>query len=136
MTQFISERTLVPAPSQTVFAFLGDFTNFGSLMPPQVKDFKADQESCTFLIEGMARLSMKIAKQSPHRHILIEAFGDNPIDYTLEYFLFEKGDQACEIEIVFNADLNPFLKMMASRPLQNFVNMLAQKLREHFQQSA
>ncbi|MBW6478449.1 MAG: hypothetical protein K0B37_03405 [Bacteroidales bacterium] len=132
MTEFVSERLVINASSEEVFNFLGDFTNFEHLMPEQIRNWKADKDTCSFTIEGLADLSMRIASKNPDRNIHIIADGKNPIDYTLDCFLFDVNEKSCKVELVFNADLNPFIKSVASRPLQNFVNMLATKLQEHF----
>ncbi len=132
MTEFVSDRVDINAPSGKVFDFLSDFTNFEHLMPEQIKNWKADKDSCSFTIEGMADLSMRIASKTPNKNIHIVAEGKNPLDYTLDCFLFDKEQDESKVEIVFNADLNPFIKAVASRPLQNFVDMLANKLQEHF----
>ncbi|MFW6224558.1 MAG: hypothetical protein ACOC4R_02735 [Bacteroidota bacterium] len=132
MTEFMSERVKLNASSGDVFTFMGDFTNFGKLMPEQIKNWKADTDSCSFTIEGMADLNMRIASRTPDKNIHIVADGKNPIDYTLDVFFFPVDSETCQAEIVFNAELNPFIKAVASRPLQNFVNMLAQKLQQHF----
>lgn len=132
MTEFVSERTTISAKPSEIYNFLNDFTNFEHLMPEQIKNWKADQDQCSFTIEGMADLSMRIASRKPHSNIHIVADGKNPVDYTLDIFIFEKLPSS-EVEIAFIADLNPFVKMMASKPLQNFVDMLAQKLQQHFQ---
>jgi carbon monoxide dehydrogenase subunit G len=132
MTEFVSERTAVNAPAADIFNFLTDFTNFQHLMPEQIQNWKADADHCSFTIEGLADLSMRIAGKTPEKNIHIVADGKNPIDYTLDVFLFPGTESSCKVEVAFNADLNPFIKAMASRPLQNFVDLLAQKLREHF----
>lgn len=132
MTEFVSDRVDINAPSGKVFDFLSDFTNFEHLMPEQIKNWKADKDTCSFTIEGMADLSMRIAAKTPNKNIHIVAEGKNPLDYTLDCFLFENGEDQSKVEIVFNADLNPFIKAVASGPLQNFVDMLARKLKEYF----
>lgn len=132
MTEFVSDRVDVNASSGKLFDFLSDFTNFENLMPEQIKNWKADEDTCSFTIEGMADLSMRIAAKTPNKNIHIVAEGKNPLDYTLDCFLFDKGENESQVEIVFNAELNPFIKAVASRPLQNFVDMLARKLQEHF----
>ncbi len=132
MTEFISEKVSVAAPRQQVFDFLSDFNNFGHLMPEQIKNWKADKDQCSFTIEGLAELSMRIASKSAPGNVHIVSHGKNPIDYTLDCFLTDAGGEATGAEIIFKADLNPFIKAMASRPLQNFVDMLATRLKEHF----
>ena len=75
---------------------------------------------------------MSVFDRYNNKNIHIVAEGKNPLDYTLDCFLFDKEQDESKVEIVFNADLNPFIKAVASRPLQNFVDMLANKLQEHF----
>jgi len=132
MTEFVSERTAVNAPAADIFNFLTDFTNFQHLMPEQITNWKADTDHCSFTIDGLADLSMRIAGKTPENNIHIVADGKNPIDYTLDLFLFPVTESSCKVEVAFNADLNPFIKAMASRPLQNFVDLLASKLQQHF----
>lgn len=132
MTEFVSERVEVNASSSDVFTFMSDFTNFGKLMPEQIKNWKADADSCSFTIEGMADLNMRIAQRNLDKNIQIVADGKNPIDYTLDVFFFPIDESSSRAEISFNADLNPFIKAVASKPLQNFVDMLARKLQQHF----
>ncbi len=132
MTDFVSERVNINAPCREVYNFLGDFTNFEHLMPQQIKNWEADKDTCSFTIEGMADLSMRIASKSEEKNIHIVADKKNPIDFTLDCFFFPKEINTCQVELVFSAELNPFIKAMASRPLQNFVDMLAQKLQQHF----
>ncbi len=132
MTEFISERLEINAQAEEVFDFLADFTNFEHLMPEQIKNWKADADTCSFNIEGLADLSMRIASKNRARNIHIVAHGKNPVDYTLDVFLFPADETSCKAEVIFNADLNPFIKAMASRPLQNFVDMLADRLQQHF----
>ncbi len=132
MAKFQSERVQLDAPEQEVFEFLSDFRNFKDLMPPQIVNWKADEQSCSFTIPSMADLSMRMVKKIPHRNIHIVAEGNNPIEYTLDCFIEPDIEGKSFAEIVFDAELNPFLSMVASRPLQNLVNMLAKKLLEIF----
>ena len=135
MTEFKSEQLKVNAPAEDVFDFLADFTNFEHLMPEQIKNWKADTDTCSFTIEGLAELSMRIASKNRASNIHIVSHGKNPVDYTLDVFLLPSDENKCKAEVVFGADLNPFIKTMASRPLQNFVDMLAGRLQKHFESS-
>jgi carbon monoxide dehydrogenase subunit G len=132
MTEFKSELVNVNASDKEVFDFLGDFTNFEHLMPSQIKNWKADADHCSFTIEGLADLSMKITTRNPHRNISIVAHGKNPIDYVLDVYISGRDENSSQVEVIFNAALNMFIKSMASRPLQNFVDMIAQRIQEHF----
>lgn len=132
MAKFQSERVQIDAPEQEVFEFLSDFRNFKELMPPQIVNWQADEQTCSFTIQGMADLSMRMVNKNPWTNIHIAADGKNPIEYTLDCFFEPGGEGKSFAGIVFDAELNPFLSMVASKPLQNLVNMLADKLQEIF----
>ena len=132
MAKFESETVLLNAPCEKVYEFLSDFRNLEALMPDQVVNWQATEDECSFTISGLADLSMGVGSRSACRNIHIIAKGKNPIDYSLDYFFYEKG-QRCEVSVILDADLNVFLQGFASRPLQSLVNIIADKLKEIYQ---
>lgn len=132
MAKFESEKVLLAADATTVYDFLSDFRNFEDLVPDQVSGWQADASSCSFTIQGVASLSMCINEKTPYSNIHIVSCGKNPVEYTLDCFIFEEGAGQCSAKLEFDARLNPFMKAVASRPLQNFVSLMAQKLQQHF----
>ncbi len=132
MAQFESDCITLNTDCKTVFDFLGDFRNFEELLPSQVNNWKANEESCSFTIQGMADLSMRIDGKYPYTNIHIVSDGKTPVAFKLDYFFRKMDENVCQCSIVFDADLNPFQKMVASNALQNFVNMLGEKLKERY----
>ena len=132
MATFEKVNIPVEAGCEKVFSFLGDFRNFEELLPDKVKNWRADENSCSFTIEGFSDMSMRIEGKYPCRSIHIVPDGKAPADFSLEYFFREKGDQRCDVSVVFKVALNPFMKTVASGPLQKFVDKLARKLQDHF----
>jgi len=131
MTQLQSDQVEIKKSPSAVFAFLSDFNNFEKLMPEQVVDWKSDGQSCSFTIKGMASLGMAIESTIPDREIRIRKDGKAPFDFFLTCKI-EPASTATHslIQLVFDADLNPMLKMLAERPLTNFLNMLVKKFQE------
>jgi carbon monoxide dehydrogenase subunit G len=132
MTKFESAPVVLNTPCEEVFSFLSDFRNIKQVMPDQIINWEAEKDSCSFTIQGMADLSMRLASKSDCRNIHIISEGNNPIEYSMDYFFIKKGDSQCEVTVLLEAELNAFLKMMASRPLQNLVDMIAGKLKEMY----
>nr|MBP7498108.1 hypothetical protein [Bacteroidales bacterium] len=74
----------------------------------------------------------KIAEKIPYSKIVYKSGADTPIDFNLT-FNFETSDSATTASVIsFSGNLNSMLKMMLTNPLQNFVNILNQKLKEFF----
>ncbi|MEP7171038.1 MAG: SRPBCC family protein [Bacteroidota bacterium] len=126
MTRIESDKTLISKPQSEVFLFLSDFNNFKLMMPDQVVDWKSTTEECSFTIKGMASLGMKMKEKKPESEIIIEKNGKAPFDFELHCMIDPAGEnqKQCFLQLFFDADLNPFLKMMAEKPLKNFLNIL------------
>lgn len=132
MKKFVSDKVLINSSGENIFVFLCDFNNFEKLMPEQVINWKSTENTCSFTIKGLTDISMKIHETIPHTAIIIVPKGKAPFEFELLCNIESIEDNKAEAHIIFNADLNPMLSMMASKPLQNFVNMLIYKLQELF----
>lgn len=130
MTTFTSEQTTINRSAEYVFRFLSDFNNFGKLLPPQVTDWECDTESCSFNIQNMATLKLRYDVKQPNAHIKMVSEGKSPFAFDLQCFIADTSDQTCEVQLELNAKLNAMIKMMAAKPLANFIDILAVKLKE------
>lgn len=128
MTRIESDAVTVSKTSQEIYTFLSDFNNFQQLMPEQVTNWKSTSEECSFTINGMATLGMRIVEKTPHSMIKAAKHGTAPFDFTLTCLMDDKGSET-QVRLVFDADLNPMLRMMAQTPLTNFLNLLVQRLK-------
>lgn len=129
MTRISSDKVTVQKSSADLYNFLSDFNNFQLLMPEQVTNWKSTSDECSFTIAGMASLGMKIIEKTPNSLIKAGKHGSAPFDFTLSCTIAD-NDAASEVQLIFDADLNPMLKMMAERPLTNFLNLLVNKLKD------
>ena len=99
-------------------------------MPEQVEDWVSTEQDCSFSIKGLASLGMELREKMPDKQITFVRKGKAPFDFTLFCNMTETGPEQTELQLVFDADMNPFLKMMAEKPLTSFLNILVRKYRE------
>ncbi len=125
MTNLESKQVIIAQKPQEVFDFLSNFKNIGSLMPEQVEQFKTDGDTCSFTIKGMATLGLAYESKSPNNEVVMCSNGKVPFDFKLRCKILESGEQS-QLQLFLDADLNPFLKMMAEKPLTNFLNLLVE----------
>lgn len=128
-TKLESDKVEINNSASNIFNYLSDFRNFEKLMPSQVTNWQATEDECSFTISGMATIGMKIIEKTPVTKITITSNGKVPFDFKLFVFIEEKGADNCIGQLVFESDLNPMMKMMVEKPLGNFFNMLAQKMK-------
>ncbi len=130
MTRIESDKVTIQQPASVIFNFLTDFHNIGTLMPEQVEGFTVDGDTCKFTIKGMASLGLKYESKIPDSEVVMTKHEKAPFDLKLICKIDSKDAQTSDLQLFFDADLNPFLKMVAEKPLKNFLNMLVNKYRE------
>jgi carbon monoxide dehydrogenase subunit G len=130
MSEFKSTPVLIGSSDEEIFNFLASFNNFEKLMPEQVTNWQSTHDSCSFTITGMADLAMKMDRKEANSLVSYASDGNSPFPFQLSFDLSADNENRCRVQANLSAKLNPMLKMMASRPLQNFVNLLVEKLKE------
>jgi len=130
MTRLESDKVTLNKSSEEIYNFLSDFNNFGHLMPEQIADWKSTADECSFTIKGMASLGMKMTEKTPNSFIKIIRDGKAPFDFIMNVHIEEVQPQQCTVQLVFDAELSTMMKMMASKPLTNFLNLLLNRLKE------
>lgn len=132
MKKFESESVQLNSSAEKVFEYVGDLSNFGKFMPEQITNWQSTADSCSFTVQNMTTLSMKVQERVPYERINVVPDGKSPFDFSLQVILVPIRVDHCEAKIVFNADLNPVFSMMASKPLQNLVDLMAKNLEKLF----
>jgi len=133
MAHIKSEKTLINKPVETIYGFLADFNNFKNLMPDQVSEWHSDQDSCSFKVSGIGQLALKIKEKVPNQRITIFPEAETKIPFTFELVCLMNalGENQCETEFIMNHEMPMMISMMASRPLQNMVDIFGTKLKEY-----
>lgn len=132
MQTLTSNTQIVQTSASRVFEFLSDFNNLEKLMPERVTNWSSTMSNCSFTIQGMATLNMKQGDNKPDSLVQMIAHGQNPFQYDLNTHIEALDENQCKVQIVFNADMNPMLAMMAKGPLKNFINLLVAELAKQF----
>ncbi len=112
-----------------VYNFLTDFNNFENLMPDQITNWKSDKDSCSFTIQGMADINLVFSEKIPNKLITLIPQGKVPFSFSLILKLSE-SDNNTVVKVDVDAQLNPMMAMMAKRPLENLVNVMASNINE------
>jgi carbon monoxide dehydrogenase subunit G len=126
MTRIESDKVSIRKPSSDVFSYLQKMENIGNILPEQVENFTSDNDTCRFEIKGMGPMGLKLGAVNPDSITYLKN-EKAPFDFSLIASIKETGSDSTDVQLVFEADLNPIFKMMAEKPLQNFVNHLVKK---------
>ena len=130
---FKSNWTENKRSEKELFEYISDMNNMPPVLPEQVVDITADNDNLSFTIQGMGSVALRVNKREPNKFIQLLPEGKVPFQFALNIYIRSSEQQVttnkqseCYFEI--DAQLNPLMQMMASRPLQNLVNMMAEKV--------
>ena len=128
MTKIESNEKTINYSAEKVFNFLSNFNNFEGLMPDKVSDWTSTEDSCYFSIMGIASLGMRIVEKSAFTNIKMVDDGKVPFSFDFLVDIEDNGSEKCDVQLTFNADLNAMLKMVAVKPLNDFLEKLLDHL--------
>jgi len=127
---FQSHKVQLPVTIEKAYTFLCDLNHLQKLMPEQIINWQSSEDSCSFDIKGMAHLSLERAETIPERLVRIISRPENPIDFEIRANFEKETANSTTAWIELSADLSPMLKLLASGPMQNLVNIMADRLQE------
>lgn len=125
MEKFESRIGKLKASEENVFLFLADFNNFKQFIPgDQISNWQSDQETCSFTIGGVGDVSLRIIEKEPYKLIKINGGGMAKVEFFLWIQLKQLEEKDTRVKITLKADLNPMIKMVAAKPLKQFLEIL------------
>ena len=116
-----------------IFNFLNDFNNFENLMPEQIANWKSDSDTCSFEINNMATIELRITERAQGSYIKMVSEGKSPFPIKLNSKLEFAGEQLTRFNFEIDAEVNSMLSMMVKKPLQNLVEIMGKKLKAHME---
>ena len=130
MSKFESSIKHIPYPQTAVYAMLSDLSNLekvrDKLPEDKIKDLSFDRDSLS-ISAPMGSVAMKIVEREEPKCIKFAAT-NSPIAANLWIQVVPEGDEACKMRLTIKADINPFIKGMVSKPLQEGLEKIADVL--------
>jgi len=131
MAEYNSEIKVIPYSDMDIFTVLSDLNNLelvkDKIPQDKIKDFSFDRDSCTITVDPVGKVRFNVIERKPNE--LIKFQGEQlPFGITLNVHLKRIDDNQTEMDIKLFADLNPFLKPMLSKPLQQGLDKISETL--------
>ena len=131
MTEFVSEIKTIPHNEADIFDMLSDLSNLERMKNkiPQEKlsDFTFNKDSCSFSVNPVGKVKFSIIEREPNKTIKFKA-DESPIDVTMWIQLKQVNENDTRMKLTIKAELNPFIKPMVSKPIQEGINKVADVL--------
>ena len=111
---------------QEFFGIVSDMRNIPALLPEQAINVQTDNDNISFTVQGMGSIALRVSQRVTYSLVQMVPVGKTPFPFVLSIKIAGLGNN-CRVMYEIDADLNPLMAMMAKRPLQNLVDMMADK---------
>ena len=108
------------------FGIVSDMRNIPALLPEQAVNVQADEDNLSFTVQGTGNIALRVSQRIPNNLVQLVPVGKTPFQFVLNIKIAGLGNN-CRVMYEIDADMNPLMAMMAKRPLQNLVDMMAEK---------
>jgi carbon monoxide dehydrogenase subunit G len=129
MSDFISETKTIPHNDDKIFDMLSDLSNLERVKDriPQdkIKDFTFDKDTCSLSVPPVGSITFKIIEREPNKTIKFVTT-NSPVPLFMWIQLKQVGELDTKMKMTVRADLNPFIKPMVSKPLQEAVDKISE----------
>jgi carbon monoxide dehydrogenase subunit G len=129
ISHFESRTGNLTCTSKEVFDFVTDIRNFERFMPHgTINNWQAERESCSFNVSMIGTVRFRLTEKEMYNKIVFTGDALRKNDFSLVLHISDNGKNPSAVKVSLNADLNPMLKMMAPKPINQFLEMLINEM--------
>ena len=130
MATFESSVRQIPHSQQAVYNMLSDLSNIDRVKDripaDKLNDLTFDADSMS-ISTPMGAVKLKIVDREEPKCIKFET-EQSPIPFNFWIQILPVTDTTCKMKLTIKAELNPFIKGMVSKPLQEGIEKIADAL--------
>ena len=130
-SKFESSVKQVPYSQQAVYNNISDLSNLEKVRDrvpeDKIKDFSFDQDTVCLNIAPVGELKLRICDREEPKCVKFETV-QSPVPFNIWIQVLPVDEQNAKMKVTVKAELNPFIKGMLEKPMQEGVEKIADAL--------
>lgn len=115
--------------AEEIFAFVTDIRNFERFIPVGIiSNWIAEKETCSFSVSMLGTVSVRLAEKERYIKVVFSGDALKKNDFLLTLNIKDNVTDHAEVMILLSAELNPMMKMMAGKPIEQFLERLINEM--------
>ncbi len=133
-SQYESRSGSLSCTSREVFDFVTDIRNFKQFIPDgKINNWKSDKDTCSFNVAMVGNINVRLAGKEPYSRVVFKGDALKENDFSLVLNISEGTEYMADVKVLLEAELNPMLKMVANKPIIQFLDILIREM-ENFRE--
>ena len=130
-SKFESSIKSIPYPQQAVYDNISDLRNLEKVKDrvpeDKVSDFTFDEDTVGINVAPVGELKLRICEREEPKCVKFETV-QSPVPFNVWIQILPVDEQNSKMKVTVKAELNPFIKSMVEKPLQEAVEKIADAL--------
>ena len=130
-SKFESSVKLIPYSQQAVYNNISDLRNLEKVRDrvpeDKVQDFSFDQDTVSLNVAPVGELKLRICDREEPKCVKFETV-QSPVPFNVWVQVLPVDENSSKMKVTVKAELNPFIKSMVEKPLQEGVEKIADAL--------
>ena len=130
-SKFESSVKLIPYSQQAVYNNISDLRNLEKVRDrvpeDKVQDFSFDQYTVSLNVAPVGELKLRICDREEPKCVKFETV-QSPVPFNVWVQVLPVDENSSKMKVTVKAELNPFIKSMVEKPLQEGVEKIADAL--------
>ena len=130
-SKFESSIKQIPYPQQAVYDNISDLRNLEKVRDrvpeDKVSDFTFDENTVGLNVQPVGELKLRICEREEPKCVKFETV-QSPVPFNVWIQVLPVDEQNSKMKVTVKAELNPFIKSMIEKPLQEAVEKIADAL--------
>ena len=111
------------------FNFITDLRNFGRFVKEgTISSWHAEKESCSFSVSMLGTVSIRLVERENSSRVVYQGDALSKNDFTIYVNISGELAERAGVSLSLSANLNPVMKMMAEKPIIQFMEMMMQEI--------
>ena len=121
-SKFESSIKQVPYPQEAVYRNISDLSNLEKVRDripeDKINDFSFDEDTVTLNVQPVGELKLRICDREEPKCVKFETV-QSPVPFNVWIQVLPVDEQNSKMKVTVKAELNPFIKSMVEKPLQD-----------------
>ena len=130
-SKFESSVKPIPYPQQAVYNNISDLRNLEKVKDripeDKVNNFTFDEDTVGLNVQPVGELKLRICEREEPKCVKFETV-QSPVPFNVWIQVLPVDEQNSKMKVTVKAELNPFIKSMVEKPLQEAVEKIADAL--------
>lgn len=130
-SKFESSVKFVPYSQQAVYDNISDLRNLEKVRDrvpeDKISDFSFDEDTVSLNVPPVGEIKLRVIDREEPKCVKFEAV-QSPVPFNVWVQVLPVDEQNAKMKVTVGAELNPFIKSMVEKPLQDGVEKIADAL--------